>query len=531
MKKLVQVFALILTICMTLAILASCSKPEQKKESNPSEQPAGEEPTPAEEPGNVEEEQPGETELTEIVFAYRHANTVNDDGVQAVEDELNKITEAEIGVHVDLMSFEIGAYVTQVPLMITGGEQVDLCTFAASGSAYTTMHANGQLIDMRPYLEEYAPDVFEITGDFINTFSEGGAIYGVPNWRNYAANVFIIANKGTLEELNLLDAFYATESWADYEEIMKTLKAETDSYPIGGQNQIFWGDKLQVAWHGKDNFDFTAYDALNDAQNLIRVAEDGTVKCIYDFDDTIYTMKQAAEWYQNGLAYPDSYLTQESNQDLMKNGAITSLVVHSELGVESAWGNRAGFPVACRQLSEGTRMITTSMLNVGSLGMPVVCKEPEATAKFINLMYTSADVMNLLTWGVEGKDYVVLDSGEAAYPNGDSNVAYHSADFAMGNFFLDLPWEGNGADFRDRAYEVMMDATISPYLGFSINTAELQNVVGAISTVYNEYANQMAGGLYTDELYEKMMQDYETAGLRDYTAAVQKQLDDWIAAK
>ncbi len=542
MKKLKNLLALLLVAALCLMLLAACaaSKPEGSGDTPaaPAADPSPEdgetaenaEPAPAQpdEPEDADEVE--DEDITSIVFAYRYANTPEESGVQAVEDAINAIIEPKIGVHVDLQPFDAGSYQTQIPLMIAGGETLDLCAFYGAGTAYTTMKANGQILNIKPYLDEYGDGLKEVLGEYINTFATGDECYAIPTWRNYSTNMYIIANREPLEELGLLDAFDNVSDWDEYETLMEQIRDNTAMAPIGGQYQIMWMPSACVAWNSAD-FEFTAYDPLGDPNNLLRVGEDGKVASIYDFEDTVYMMKKSAEWYEEGLAYADAAYTQELNANLLKSEAIFSLVIQSELGVENNWANRVGFPVACKKISDKTKVISTMMLSVGSLGVPVVAEEPEAAVKFLNELYTNREIMNLITWGIEGVDYVVNEAGEAAFPNGDSNVPYHSADFLFGNFFLDLPWEGNGGDYREVCYDLMMDATASPTLGYIVDTSDLTSYVSGITSVYNEYSNTLCSGLYTDELFDEMMHAMEDAGLRDYIDAVQMQLDAWEAAK
>ena len=46
--------------------------------------------------------------------------------------------------------------------------------------------------------------------------------------------------------------------------------------------------------------------------------------------------------------------------------------------------------------------VTTSNINQLDWVIPVTARQPEAAMKFMNLMYTNADVVNLLNYGIEG---------------------------------------------------------------------------------------------------------------------------------
>lgn len=70
-------------------------------------------------------------------------------------------------------------------------------------------------------------------------------------------------------------------------------------------------------------------------------------------------------------------------------------------------------PVTCVHLE--TYPIRTGSLTKFVWTIPNSAKEPEAAMAFLNLMFTDKDLSNILTWGIEGRDYVVVD-GEILHP-------------------------------------------------------------------------------------------------------------------
>ena len=65
-------------------------------------------------------------EVEEIVFATFLSKTVD---MKQIEDEINKITEPEIGVRVHIEGISMANYTNQIGLMQSGGEQLDLMGF------------------------------------------------------------------------------------------------------------------------------------------------------------------------------------------------------------------------------------------------------------------------------------------------------------------------------------------------------------------------------------------------------------------
>lgn len=55
----------------------------------------------------------------------------------------------------------------------------------------------------------------------------------------------------------------------------------------------------------------------------------------------------------------------------------------------------------------GDAYLSTGDLNAVSWMIASTTDVPEAAMKFLNLTYTDADIINLLIYGIEGRDYVL----------------------------------------------------------------------------------------------------------------------------
>lgn len=93
------------------------------------------------------------------------------------------------------------------------------------------------------------------------------------------------------------------------------------------------------------------------------------------------------------------------------------------------------------------------------------------------------------------------------------------------------PLAGNEPDFYQIAQKINDESVKSPYLGFAIDPTGLDNVIANLSAVYDQYHNQLTTGYYTEELYQEYLNKLEVAGVNDYLAQIQDQLNSWLAAQ
>ena len=139
--------------------------------------------------------------------------------------------------------------------------------------------------------------------------------------------------------------------------------------------------------------------------------------------------------------------------------------------------------------------------------------EPEAAITFMSMMYTSPEISNLMAWGIEGRDYIVED-GVAKYPDGNSEVPYHSDDFLIGNQFLALPWEGNSPTMREESLAQMEAAPISAYLGFTANTDSIATEVSALSMYMLSLARRLKPVWLLRKYMTSLWNGFTTTALR-----------------
>ncbi len=534
MKKLKMILALVLVVALFATLFAACGTSEsgstndQGSSSNNTSNNNTSDNNDADTDADTND---GDTydpeDVTTIYVSYLDIMGVYDES-ERIEAAMNEITEPEIGVHVELLYWDMGSYVTQFNLRVSGGEQLDVGNTCPMIS-FSKMYAATQLMDATEYLQTYAADAIEVCGDFANAYSMEGKMYGLPNYRVLSNNPYVILRKDILEACGLLEAAEECDSWSDLEAIYAGVYdycTENNIYVVGGQKSIMF--TYNAIWTGDDFSSAYALDTLGDSTYVI-YAKDDKVNVTWENEDHIAMAKRVNTWNDAGYVYPDTVLGDDHTDNLYKQGLLFSYFNAGELGIEVQKEEATGYAVVCPQVAPG--MISTKPLNNFGVVIPVTCEEPEAACKFINMLFTDSRISTLFAWGVEGEDYVLNDQGEACYPDGNKdNAKYHATDYMIGNQMLVPPWEGSGADFRERAEADNKSATRSAYLGMLINTDGLDTLIAGFSSIYEEYAPRLLSGNYTDELRTEMLDKMYSVGLQDYIDEVQTQLDAWIAA-
>ena len=173
-----------------------------------------------------------------------------------------------------------------------------------------------------------------------------------------------------------------------------------------------------------------------------------------------------------------------------------------------------------------TLPITTSSCTKFTWAVPNSSQAPEAALTFLSMMYTDSRINDLLAWRIEGRDYFIED-GVAKYPDGMTEVPYHSADYITGNQFITTPWEGTEEGIREKALAEMEEAEVSPYLGFTCDTEAITNEIAAITNVSAEYEPQVNSGIVDVSTLDEYIEKLKDANVQKVIDEYQSQLDAW----
>lgn len=476
-------------------------------------------------------------DMAEITMTYLSMGPIPTD-LKLVEDELNKITEAEINVHVTLDMLEPANFAQQVNLKMSSAEAFDLlCTMPSGTASFNNMASQNQLMDITDLLDEYGQDILSTVGEMMKSTTVNGKIYGVPTWRSLVTSTYVVMRTDVLEDLGLLEKAQNMTTLTEYEEILQAVK-ESDkwNYLAGMAASDLVGTVLPMGgcYMGEDSFaDYTCYDQLGDTNKMIAINPDGndpTVVNNFKTEEYHKMFEVMQDWYEKGYVYGDVTTQTDKAGEMVKSNAVFSFFSQSEIGVEQARLTECGMPMTCVKMV--TMPISTSTCTKFVWAVPTTSNEPEAAVRMLNMMYTDSRVANLLAWGIEGTHYQVKD-GVAYFLDGQdaNNCTYHTTDFLYGNQFLVLPWEGQPVDFRDQAKAEMDTAQVSAYLGFACDTTPISNEISAVSNVIAEFLPSIDSGVATQEDYDAFLEKLDGSGMPKILEEYQTQLDAWLATQ
>lgn len=520
MKK-KNLLALILVFCLLTALFTACTKKEEP-DSTVSDSPSQNSESP-----NVTAD---DEEIVEINI-WIPIISADESGKDAVVSAINEITEAEIGVRINLTTISFGDWSTQVNLALANREPIDI---VHSLYAWVPALGTNSVMDITDLLNEYGQDIISLMGEeIISGTSIDGRVYGLSAYRQLNSNNYFIFRTDILEATGTMDALKNATTWADFEMVLETISAQVaddNLYVIGGGSYETATGSMTMEFGTSGNFtDAINTDMLGDPTYSVHTDQQGNVENRWAREELIAGFKYMADWLAKGYVYPDSYISSDAVETLVRQNSTVGMIQQTEYGAEMQKYQNCNYEMTMVKI--GYQYISAAKTQGLGFFIPTSSAEPEAAMKFMNLLYTSSELMNLINWGIEGEHYVVTD-GIADFPEGKdiSNVGWHYMDYMLGNQFLTLPWAGGigGANFREDALADMLESPVSVYIGLVPDISSLSTQVAAITAIVDEYHTQFANGRYNDKMYAEFLQRLDSVNIDEYLGFFQTAVDDYM---
>lgn len=444
-----------------------------------------------------------------------------------VEDAINEISVPAVNCTVKLMNVHIADHVTKLSLMAAGGEKVDIVTTGRTYS-YPSMVADRLLIPLDDLLLQRGQGIVEKMADALDAYKVGESTYGVPGqFYSYQGNG-IIYNKEMADEYGITVPEKPTIE--DVEAIAAQLKAANpDMYLISkGKGDT---DMLYVLYHPETiNFGTNAiYGAMDKNASELKIFN------LYTTDEYKEYLHKSREWYVNGWVPADSMVSGVNVRDV-----FTTKQCFCEFGTTSPIQLGVLQPSYDFELGMKTMAapeVSTSGLQEHGWGISINCKRPDKAMDFLNLMYTNADVANLLTNGIEGMHYEKVSERIIKYPEGvnSGNVGYSRVFSDYGDMMQIYQFEPVTEDSFAECLELSKNAKKSRILGFSFDPSPVATQVSNVTNALAEYLPALTVGIYEDDLIDEQLDNMnaalDAAGINDIIAEHQRQLDEWQANK
>lgn len=458
-----------------------------------------------------------ETDVSKMpVVKFMAASAGLYDNVDKVQAAMNEILAERYGIQCELHFEGFGSYTQQLNLMLTSAGEVDV--FYVGGGP-TTFVNNGMIYDMTDLWENNASDEFKalFPEAYLEANRVGGKLYAIPSNVNFSNEILVHANKSMVDQMGIEiddEKIWTLDEIHDL--VAKAKETFPDVYGIAPQSAGVLVNQLN-------------WESLGDAYNIGVVPDRGAsrkVISITECEEYIEFSKLMRQWYQEGLIMQDVLSTTESWSTLVPSGRAfcdfdAGAYPNGMTTDDSTYYNLTIYP-------NWSAANCAVRLGFGIAGNTA---NPEAAFTLLQATYMDPDICNLLSWGIEGENYVIDENNKASLPEGvtlENNtwtlgfVANWALPNMMGSI---LPFTSVDGHY-DKLREYDSQAEQSGCMGVVFDSTNVADQYTACINAYNKYyAAILSGTMDTESTLAQFKAELEASGEADVIAEKQAQID------
>ncbi len=524
--KLTKLLALGLSVLMTGSLLAGCGQSNSgnnetagKDNSVKSTADAGDDAASEAQDDDLAAYFHGKDHYTLKVMVFGDADSAI---LDKISGKLSEITEEKLNCDVELTRVGFASYMTQLNLMLSSGDELDLFVPMAAPIDYVN---SGQIQPIDDLIGKFAPNLNQMleAKDWVNqTFN--GEIYGLPVNSEKGSTLGFGMRKDICDELGI--DYNSFKSFDDlHDALVKVKEAHPEMYPVVSNGGSMYGsDVVRIGQEScGDTYNFAVLEDPFD--------ENGEIVSFFETELFKTTCETMYQWAKEGLIMPDASTNTDSANTLVAAGKAFGYFQHMKPGWETEQGAMNNTETVAWRYGEPT-------YNGGSMAwfVPTASGDPERAVAFFDMMYSDPAVANLVINGIEGETYVISDAekGIITYPEGKdaASSGYSRQAWAWPNQQIGYFWEGEDLTLWDQYKEFNDTAKTPVSFGFTFDASGVMNEITACTNVYAKYVPALlCGTLDPETTIPQLNEEMESAGIGKIIEAKKEQFDAWKAAK
>lgn len=468
--------------------------------------------------GNQEKEEP--YTITMVIAGTRQKDEAR------IEEKINEILLPELNVKLDLVILPWESQGQELRLMLAGDEKID-CFYTGSANAIQYMKS-GQIVDLTELLDTYGTNLKSIFDqEDLEGISVNGFTFGVPAHCEGVNVPAAFLRKDLVEKYQIdVTKIHKPE---DLEQIFAAVQAGEPDMTMLFSNGSFNGPLYRLG--------SSVYDPLGDGIGvLMDPVNSTTVVNLYETQWYYDTVCMLYKWYKKGYINQDAATENRGWDDVLKTGKVFSMITGDHPGILSELQSSTGYEFVAVDFAQKGMKKSNYYSDI------IYCiaqnsENPGKVMKCLDYIYGSEEIMNLLNWGEEGRDYVFTDKENRiiTFPEGvTSYTVGYSLNLAweLPNQYLSYLWEGSDPEVYEEIQKTNTQGMESKAFGFIFDSTGLDVQETAVTTVCEQYVPSISSGTVNPEEYiPRFIADLKAAGIDDIIAAKQEQFDAWIARK
>ncbi|MDR1914307.1 MAG: ABC transporter substrate-binding protein [Clostridiales bacterium] len=460
--------------------------------------------------------------------------TKGSDHEKVVELASNRMKEL-INTTFEVEIIPLSDFQTKYPLVLAGGEDVDIIMTHPYIGPFTTHADNGAF--------------YELTDEFLNTWMPEtmksqipvswdqamyrNKLYQIPrNDSDYENSYGVVVRKDMRDK-------YGIGEITSIDDMQEYLYAVADGEKDSGMFAMYVNPTVPLTitfLTGINNW-FSIGGMYWDADNEGTITPDQIFNFVETPEYREYCLRMA-EWAKHGV-WPSNAITNVTHlTDLFSEEKSASDITMYKAGNQDILDMREkGIEAEYFNILPETANTRISPYNYDALAITSFSKNPERAALAVDVMKNDVEIGNLLQGGIEGEHYI-YNAADNTHANGPAAEAYPWSGWAWCLRSAFNPEEGGiepkVAAIREQYDAVNLDPARFPVDGFTVDNTEFEAETALLNSLNQEWATSFDLGVFGDDT-EAKLDEYialmKEAGVDLVLSENQRQFAEFLASK
>lgn len=447
-------------------------------------------------------------------FVGNSSSTGNDE----VYAKASEMVKAKYGFGVVFNALDPASYEQKMKVIMSSGDNYDIAWTSNWCNNYAQNVSNGAFMPLDDLLKK-TPALKKVVSDNLwDATRIGGKIYGVPCQQIMAraTGAYIPTEYvGKFDELT-----GGADKVSKYSDLTPFVKWLGQQNPGLANIGLFWQDVSYM--YGVENVLGVKTPGAIDLEG------DGQIKVYNQFESEQWMdcIKARREWFEAGATVQGK--TNQTKSVYMPYERPMDISTATVDGAKNK-SKSMKFDISLRQLSDA--YLTTGGVTSTLQALNVNSQNSENAMKLLEYVNTESELINLLSFGIEGKHYDKV-SGNIIKLTTNPETTYSVEPWRFGNVFNAYIKEGNPEDVWVKTKEINDTAKTSRVLGFAPDMEPIKTEINNCTSIVTEYMDKMNEGLVDPvatnaEMNEKL----KLAGVDKIIEELQRQIDAWVKTK
>lgn len=436
-----------------------------------------------------------------------------------VMEKVNTVLKEKINASIELSVFAAGdEYDLKANTALAAGEPIDIVFTANWNANYNLNASSGYFTELNGYLEKYPAIKGILDEKFLNYSAVNGKNYAIPANKEKAHSWGYLLQKDLVKKYSInVEDITSIEAIEPFLEMI--WKSERQVTPL-----------LIAAMDAP--FQLLDWDRISDDDIPGALRPDNNSSTIVNHflaPETIDHYRLMQSWFNKGYIHQEA-ASMQNQLELMKSGRFFAATQSLKPGKAAEISAATGIEWIAVDI---TRPVMSNREATGALlAIPAASRNPESAFRFIELLYTDKELMNLIKFGLEDVHYRKVSENVIHLIDPIHSKYNPGYTWCFGDQFKDFLMDNEDPLKWDKFLEYNRQALALNSLGFVFDKTNVEAQASACKNVVQAYYKQLfTGSIDIDPTVIQFEKELKAAGVADLIDEMQKQYDQWLASQ